>query len=185
MKSKKITIIVLSVIAIILAGVVVWLLFFKGGSCTEEEATGSFYNSTVTTNGYKININSTESGHPSGDSIFSTDFKIKKSDNSTNYYSVDYLGVELYSSNSVPTVEYPNYVTINGKKFGYYLNNMETLVKLYYELPDKNGNIVIQVNGSNCFDANGNQAKCLAPITENVLKSSELAGIINFTVEKE
>ena len=182
MKNKKLIIIILSVIAIILAGVSVWLLFFKGdNSSGEEPATGSFYNSKVTTNGYTIEINSTESGHPSGDSIFSTSYRIENSDETKYVYSVDYKGIELYD-NGVPTVSHEGYVTINNKKFGYYLDNNSA--ELYYALPNNAGVLIIEVRGSICFDKDGNTAKFLPPVTEETLKSKELAGIINFEVTK-
>ena len=184
MKNKKILIIVLSILAVILLGVSIWLLISKGDSSSgDEPETGSFYNSKVTTKGYTININSTESGHPSGDSIFATAFEIKNSDKSTYVYSVNYEGIELYEG-GIPTVEYQGNVVINNKVFGYYLDNGREKATLYYELPDKKGNLIIKVTGSICFDENGNTAKCLAPVSDKVLKSKELAGIINFKVTK-
>ena len=184
MKNKKLIIIILSVIAIILVGIIVWLLCFKGdNSSVEVQDTGSFYSTTVTTNGYKIKIDSTESGHPVGDSIFSTSFKIVNSDKTRYYYSVEYVGIELYE-NGIPTVLHEGYVTINNKNFGYYLNEGNEKATLYYELPEKAGNLIIKVNGSTCFDEFGNTAKCLAPVSEKVLKSKELAGILNFEITK-
>ena len=49
---------------------------------------------------------------------------------------------------------------------------------------DKKGTLVIELRGSNIFSADGVQVKTLARINKEVLSSKELAGILNFSVNK-
>lgn len=55
---------------------------------------------------------------------------------------------------------------------------------LYYKISEGNEELIIEVRGSLVFDSEGNDVGRTALITKKVLESKELAGILNFTVNK-
>ena len=184
MNKKVIKIIVILVIIIVIIGLFILILNHKLFS-------NETYNKTsITIKGYTIDINSKEVGNPSSESYFSTSFNIIDNNNYTNTYNVDFIDLSLNSEHTssgevVYDIVPPEEVTINGKKFDYYLNDdieNATSATLHYIIPD--GALVIEVSGVGVFDSNGEQVKTSALVDEKVLKSKELAGILNFTVSK-
>ncbi len=186
MNKKSIKIIVVLFIIIIIVGVGVFILNHKLASNETE----TFNKISITIKGYTVNINSKEVGHPSSESYFNTSFNIIDNNQYTNTYNVDFIDLKLDSENtSDGEINYdiarPEEVTINDKKFNYYLDDSDgnaTSATLSYVIPD--GSLVIKVSGVSVFDSNGKQVKTSALVDKKVLESNELAEILNFTVNK-
>lgn len=180
--NKKIILIIVVLLAIIaIAGACIFVFNTnpnQNENSNEITETGAFNGTTILINGYKVNIDSKEVGHPSGESYFKTSFDMIDNNQYKSTYNVDFLVSNSTSNNSSEEV------TINGKKFNYQLDESKWNAILFYPIPGGNNQLVIKVTGSSVFDSNGNQAKHLATIDKEVLESNELAGIINFTVTK-
>lgn len=157
-------------------------------SITPSTETGTYNNVDVVIKDYTIKINSSKIGHPSSNSYFSTSFTITHTDGSTYNYIVNFADIILSSENAnlKPNFEIfdQGNITINNKDFKYYIDHSAWNSLLYYTLPDKKGTLVIELRGSNIFSADGVQVKTLARINKEVLSSKELAGILNFSVNK-
>ena len=50
--------------------------------------------------------------------------------------------------------------------------------------PNDNAILIIKIRGGNIFDSNNNQLKTLAIIDKEILESSELAKILEFSIKK-
>ena len=193
MNQKLIKIIVVLFIILVIVGVCIFIFNHKltpdEKSTFNEYETGSFNKMRITIKGYTIDINSKEAGHPSKDSHFETSFDIIDNNHYTNTYNVDFIDLKLDSETSDDGIAYdiakPEEVTINGKEFDYYLDDFDgnaTSAELYYRIPD--GVLIIKVSGVMVFDSNGKLVKTSALVDREVLESNELAGILNFTVNK-
>ena len=152
----------------------------------EVEETGSFNHMEVTSEGYKIDINSSKKGHPVSGSLFTTSFEIENDDETTYNYRVDYEDIHVYPEGTVLDRVPFETIKINDKKFDYTIEEGRTVAHLTYWIPgDDLAEVNITLRGQNCFAKDGTQIKMMAPITEEVLSSKELAGILDFTVEEE
>ena len=192
MNKKKIEIIVILSVIIVIFGVCIFVSKHNSKQIKVqneiEDETGAFNKMSIVINGYTININSKEVGHPSHESIFSTSFNII-SNHKKNSYTVDFVDLITASDNTnnngiVYDIAKPEVIKINGKKFDYYLDESNCSATLYYIIPDGKGSLSIKVSGGSVFDSKGNLLDTLAPVNKKVLKSKELAGILNFTVSQ-
>lgn len=186
--NKKLAIII-GLIVIIIVAIGIYIIGKKDNLNEPEPETGSFNNMSITVKGYTININSAETGHSSENSYFQTSFNIIDSDNNKRTYNVDFVKLylssdEISTEDMIDDIAKPEIITINGKTFEYYLDEYNHNATLYYQIPDKNGQLMIKVSGRDIFDHEGNQLKTLAPIDKEILESSQLAGILNFSVTK-
>ncbi len=154
---------------------------------TDANATGSFNKMSWVIDGYLVEINSENRGHPSGDSFFFTDFDIIDDENNKTYYFVDFIDDVKLSSESnelndnILGIEE---IEINGKKYTYDLDDTNTKATLYYQLPDGKGQFIIEVTGSQTFDSEGNLREEVPVVNREVLESKELAGILNISISK-
>ena len=148
-------------------------------------ATGAFNHMKVTSEGYTIDINSEEVGHPDSKSLFRTGFEIEYEDGTTETFNVSYDEVFVYGKDAVLSTSLDQPITIGGKKYSYTTENKhETVLK--YHIEDENlAYLFIKVEGMETFDKDGNDTGKTPIIDKDVLESEELAGILNFEVEKE
>lgn len=168
-------------IAIILG--VALVLSFNNNSRT----TGAFKKTNFDINGYTITIASKEYGHPSENSYWGTSFNIVDSSNYKRTYTVDFVDLQLTQSTSTDViydVAPPEIVEINGKTFECYINEADCNATLYYFLPNKKGRLVIKVYGNAMFDDKGASIKAMPQVDTTVLRSSEFASILNFSIHK-
>ena len=149
--------------------------------------TGAFKTMTLEKDGIKIKINSSEPGHPEPDSLFTTFFEIEHDDGSTWEYQVEYTDIVKYEKGIVFDRVPCDTFKINDKSFDCIIEENEYQKHLIYWIPggEQIACIDITIKGGDVFDKEGNQAKMQARVDEDVLKSKELAGILNFTVEEE
>lgn len=185
MNKKFIEIIGILVVIIVVVGVCIFIAKHKS---TQNE-TGVFNKTSITIKGYTIDINSKDVGHSSSKSYFNTSFDIIDKDNNKCTYYVDFVDLNLISDNTdndgiIYDIARPKEITINGKKFEYYLDESNSNATLYYGIPDGEGQLIIKVSGGGVFDSEGNQAKMLAYVDKKVLESNELAEILKFSVHK-
>lgn len=154
-------------------------------------STGSFITMKIDVKGYNLEINSKKAGHPSKDVLFATSFNMKDS-NMESSYDVYYKELHLKSDkdekgNIIEDISKPEMININGKKFEVYgigtLDEKDT-VNLYYLLPDQNGSLEIIVQGKNSFDSDGKILNKRPIVDKKVIESDELAGILNFSINK-
>ena len=153
------------------------------------QSTGAFKNFEYGSDGYTINITSTEPGHPSGDAFFQASFNYTYEDKTSASFEVDYMNVQLYpdSSNNngiISDIVRPEEVIINNKTFYYYTNSAKDEANLYYVLPDSLGQLNIRVKGLQKYTSDGNYSSNSPIINKSVLESDALAGILSFTVSK-
>ena len=147
----------------------------------EEKEIGAFNNMSFTENGIKVDITSTEVGHPDKDSRFSAYFTKETSDGGTEEFRVEYVEVKEWL-NDATTLG----VTINNKEYSYFIGEDKSTANLYYVIPNTNRMALhARVIGMNKFDASGEQCKCLPTIDEELLKSKEVAGILNYKITLE
>ena len=154
---------------------------------SEGGETGAFKDMTVESNGYKININSKKPGHPEAGSLFTTSFDIEHDNGDTRYtYRLDYNKVITYQDGTILDRKPFKTIEINNKKFDYVTDEEgSTKLHLSYWLPgDEMAELDIVITGMSAFNKDGTQAKFMPQVDEDVLKSKELAEVLNFTVEK-
>ena len=173
---------------IIIIFVIVGILLYNQKHNSIQNGIDGFNKKSISIKGYTININSKKVGNSSDKSYFNTSFDIKDNDKKINKYNVDFVDLELFSDSDndgiIYDVERPEEVTINDKKYEYYLSNYNLNATLYYRLPDGKGRLIIEVRGGNVFDSRGEQLKKLAVVDNKVLESKELAEILDFSVNK-
>lgn len=181
MKKAIIIFIVILVIAIVTTAII--LIKFH----QSDSDVGSFTQVRVYSEGYAIDITSSNSGHPdsSKNSIFSSSFKVKdKTDKTENNYNVHYLKITSQDELN-PDLDLTKKITINDKEFIYDIDELTMWsANLYYLIPDSNDVLTIEVDGGNVYDNMGHQAKTLAMTDLSLLNSKELAGIVKFTISK-
>ena len=152
-----------------------------------EGETGAFNDMNFVIDDYTISIDSKEKGHPDVGSYFSTDITIEDDEGTESYYNIDFTDIidsdEKPYDSDFEVYEYGT-ILINGKKYKYYINNDGWNAVLCYLIPNEKKDLIIKINGSDVFDAEGNQAKHMAIIDEDVLNSEELAGVLNYSVAK-
>ena len=178
---------IIGVLAVIIVVIGVYMFSTKHKSTQNE--TVAVNKMSITIKGYTMDINSKEVGHASSKSYFNTSFDIIDKDNNKCTYYVDFVDLNLISDNTgndgiIDDIARPKEITINGKKFEYYLDESNWNATLYYRIPDGEGQLIIKVSGGGVFDSEGNQAKMLAYVDEKVLESDELAEILKFSVHK-
>lgn len=147
--------------------------------------TGAFNNIKVESEGYTIDINSEEVGHPDSESLFKTHFEIENEDGTTETFSVSYEKVFVYGKDAKLSSNTDQPITIDGKRYSYTTKDKhETTLK--YHIEDENqAYLFIKVKGMDIFDEDGNDTGTTPIIDEDVLESEELAGLLNFEVEKK
>ena len=152
---------------------------------SEGGETGAFKDMTVESNGYKINIISKEPGHPQDGSLFTTSFEIEHDDGTTYTYRIDYNEIITYPEGTVFSTKPYKTVKINNIIFNYVPDDINTTLHLSCWLTGEQlAELDIAISGLSAFDKNGNQAKFIPQVDEDVLKSEELASVLNFTVEE-
>ena len=190
---NKKTIIILCVILFII--VIIGLFYFIKKKTPDENTIET--NGTVSTSqnkinikGYTIDINAKkkEESEESNESFFTTSFEITNSDNGKAYYDVDFNNLILKSESKDDGINYdvkaPEVVTINGKEFEYYIDEFGLCATLYYQIPDKQGLLEIEVNGRNVYSSRGEQLKMRAVVDKSVIESQELAKVLDFSINK-
>ena len=181
MNKKKLLILIGIVVitAIIVAGSILIINHFrdndKPGNSGGE--TGSFHEMSFESNGVLVQINSTEEGHPGDGSKFITSFTITTEEGGEENYKVEFVDIEEYTTDLDSLI-----IKINEKEFLYNIEDPgKEFANLYYSIPNYEGRALhIKVVGTSKYDASGAQCKCLPMVDEEVLKSKELAGILNF-----
>lgn len=147
--------------------------------------TGAFNHMKVTSEGYTIDINSEEVGHPDSESLFRTGFEIEEEDGTTKTFDVSYEKIFVYGKGSTLPTTTDQPIKINGKEC-YYSTDKKHETKIRYHIKDENqAFLYIKVEGMNTFDKDGNDTGKTPVVDEDILESEELAGILNFEVEKE
>ena len=154
---------------------------------TKQRPTQNESKTSITINGYKIDINAKKKNDTAIDSYFSTSFDIIDSYNYKNTYWIDFVDLILTSKNTnemnYNDTTYGN-IKINGKLFYYVIDKHKWNATLYYTIPNDNAILIIKIRGGNIFDSNNNQLKTLAIIDKEILESSELAKILEFSIKK-
>ncbi len=148
-------------------------------------ATGAFNHMKVISEGYTIDINSEEVGHPDSKSLFRTGFEIENEDGTTETFNVSYDKVVVYGKDAVLSTSLDQPITIGGKKYSYTTEDKhETVLK--YHIEDENlAYLCIKVRGMEIFDKDGNDTGKTPIIDKDVLESEELGGILDLEVGKE
>ena len=148
-------------------------------------ATGAFNHMKVNSEGYTIDINSEEVGHPDSESLFRTGFEIEEEDGTTKTFDVSYEKIFVYGKGSTLPTTTDQPIKINGKEC-YYSTDKKHETKIRYHIKDENqAFLYIKVEGINIFDKDGNDTGKTPVVDKDILESEELAGILNFEVEKE
>ena len=146
--------------------------------------TGAFNHMKVNSEGYTIDINSEEVGHPDSESLFRTGFEIEEEDGTTKTFDVSYEEIFVYGKGSTLPTTTDQPIKINGKEC-YYSTDKKHETKIRYHIKDENqAYLFIKVRGMETFDKDGNDTGKTPVIDKDVLESEELAGILNFEVEK-
>ncbi len=198
------TLVIIIVIIILVSVICTSFVFMKKDNTNEPKGTneitntinntintkkekGSFKELTVTSEGYKINIKSANDGHPSKESLFSTNFEIEHKDGSTYYYTLEYNNIHVYEKGVIFDRMPYETIEINKKSFDYVLNEDENgKVNLIYWIPGEDtATLNFTITGTDVFDKDENYVEMTAKVDEEVLKSDELASVLNFTIEKE
>lgn len=160
---------------------------YSGSDISTDGETGAFNDMSFVIDDYTISIDSEEVGHPGPESYFNTDITIENEEGTESDYIIDFSGI-IDSKEKPYDSDFDVYkdgtVTIAGKEYKYYIDNSAWKAILSYTIPNEKKDLIIEVNGSDVFDSEGNQAKHLATIDEDVLNSVELAGVLNYTVTK-
>ena len=186
MEKRKIYTILGIIIAIlvIIVGVVVIIKVVNKPTATEtpedpkpqNRVTGSFTEMSFTDKGVMVKVKSKESGHPEVESKFTASFTIETPGEGTEDYKVEYLGVEEWHNDATSLN-----IKINDKDFDYLVEKGESVADLYYNIPNyKDMYLHIRVTGTGKYDESGEQCKCMPIVDEKLLKTKELAGIVNF-----
>lgn len=159
MNRKNIIIIIIVVISM-LGGIIV----LKGNSTImESRNTGAFTEMKYYGTDYIIEINSSEVGHPSGDSIFSTFYNYE--------YDISYYLIEENINLDYPQINEYEKIRINNKEF-YYSNNKEQYLDLLYKI-DQSNYLKVAITSLNNRE-----------VFEGILDNKDLQAIINFNVRK-
>ncbi len=164
----------------------------SSGNDTESDVstdgeTGAFFGGSFAMDEYIVNIDSKQAGHPGPEAYYLTDISIENDEGTESDYDIYFSDIidsdeKPYDSNF--NVYEDGIVSINGKEYKYYIDSSGWSAILCYTIPNENKYLVIKVNGSDVFDSDGNQAKTLAVVDEDVFNSKELAEVLNFTVAK-
>ena len=195
--------IIIGIILAILVIIIIAILFFMNRNKEEmvydedyisdeevedEEETGAFNGMSVTIGDYIVNIDSEEVGHPETNSYFTTSVSTVNDEGIESYYTIKYL--DIIDSNKTPydskfEVFEEDTITINDEEYKYYIDRSGWNAILCYTIPGENKDLVININGGDVFASNGTQIKTMAIIDEEFLNSDELAGVLNFSIEKD
>ena len=68
--------------------------------------------------------------------------------------------------------------------FDYYIDISGWNAKLYYPIPNGNGQLVIKISGGTIYIPTGERVNTLAMVNRKVLESKELAEILDFSIRK-
>ena len=186
MEKKKVYAIlgIIFAIIIIIVGIVVIIKVVNKPTSTETpedpkpqgSGTGSFTEMSFTDKGVMVKVKSKESGHPDVGYKFTASFTIETPGEGTEDFKVEYLGVEEWHNDAPSST-----LRINDKEFEYLVEKGESVADLYYTIPNyKDMYLHIRVTGTGKYDEEGQQCKCMPIVDEELLKSKELAGIVNF-----
>ena len=154
----------------------------------ENNETGTSYSVIIESSEYTLSIKSSELGHPSNGSVFSTYVDIDDKIYDGKKYSVSY-DVSYYDLKEVnPRVDYSDFdtypeVKINDKVFKYTIDS--STINLIYQPSNMDCYLLIKVSVFSCYDDNGNSFNGTFNISVDDLLLDKVKGTINFEIEKK